>query len=88
MYGRIVSSGRLEMNHVTQIVGGVMSQQKHIGQAGVRFTTVPKAQQADAVQFLLTTRSRRRRSSSRTGAAAADGADRRRWTACARRRTR
>jgi len=39
---------------VTQVVGGVLSQQKHIGQQGVRFTTVPKAKQAEAVQFLLT----------------------------------
>ena len=32
------------MNHVTQVVGGFLSQQKHIGQTGVRFTSVPKAQ--------------------------------------------
>ncbi|HKT79903.1 MAG TPA: zinc-dependent metalloprotease, partial [Vicinamibacterales bacterium] len=54
VYGRIVAQWTLEMNHVTQIVGGVLSQQKHIGQEGVRFTTVPKTRQADAVQFLLT----------------------------------
>jgi len=54
VYGRIVSQWTTEMNHVTQVVGGVLSQQKHIGQTGVRFTTVPKARQAEAVQFLLT----------------------------------
>jgi len=53
VYGRIVAQWTLEMNHVTQVVGGVLSQQKHIGQPGVRFTTVPKTRQADAVQFLL-----------------------------------
>ena len=30
-----------------------LSQQKHIGQTGVRFTSVPKARQAEAVKFLL-----------------------------------
>jgi hypothetical protein len=53
VYGRIVSQWTVEMNHVTQVVGGVLSQQKHIGQEGVRFTTVPKGQQTVAVQFLL-----------------------------------
>jgi hypothetical protein len=53
VYGRIVSQWTTEMNHVTQVVGGVLSQQKHIGQEGVRFTTVPKPRQAEAVQFLL-----------------------------------
>jgi hypothetical protein len=43
----------LEMNHVTQVVGGMQSQQKHIGQSGVRFTIVPKAKQVEAMQFLL-----------------------------------
>ena len=42
-----------EMNHVVRVVGGFTSQQKHIGQQGVRFVTVPKAKQAEAVQFLL-----------------------------------
>jgi hypothetical protein len=42
-----------ELNHVVKIIGGVESQQKHIGQEGVRFTTVPKARQVAAVQFLL-----------------------------------
>jgi hypothetical protein len=41
------------MNHVTQIVGGFSSQQKHIGQVGPRFTPVAKARQAEAVKFLL-----------------------------------
>jgi hypothetical protein len=42
----------LEMNHVSAIVGGFDSQQKHGGQAGVLFTPIPKARQVAAVQFL------------------------------------
>ena len=53
VYGRLVSQWTLEMNHVTQLVGGDISQQKHIGQDGRRFTPVPRVRQADAVRFLL-----------------------------------
>jgi hypothetical protein len=53
VYGRLVGQWTTEMNHVTQLVGGFLSQQKHIGQAGVRFTSVPKARQVEAVRFLL-----------------------------------
>jgi hypothetical protein len=42
----------LEMNHVAAIVGGFSSQQKHIGQQGVRFTPIPRDRQANAVRFL------------------------------------
>lgn len=42
----------LEMNHVAAIVGGFDSQQKHIGQNGVRFTPISKARQSTAVRFL------------------------------------
>jgi hypothetical protein len=42
----------LELNHVTGIVGGFNSQQKHAGQDGVRFVIVPKERQAAAVRFL------------------------------------
>ncbi len=52
VYGRLFGQWTLEMNHVGNIVGGFNSQQKHIGQAGPRFTAVPKAHQADAVKFL------------------------------------
>ena len=41
-----------ELNHVTGIVGGFNSQQKHGGQDGVRFVIVPKERQAAAVRFL------------------------------------
>ena len=53
VYGRLIGQWTTEMNHVTNVVGGVLSQQKHIGQAGVRFTPVEKVKQAEAVQFLL-----------------------------------
>jgi hypothetical protein len=53
VYGRMVAQWTIEMNHVTQIVGGVLSQQKHIGQAGERFASVPRAKQAEATAFLV-----------------------------------
>jgi hypothetical protein len=53
VYARLVAQWTLEMNHVTPLVGGFLSQQKHIGQEGVRFTPVPRARQAEAVRFLL-----------------------------------
>jgi hypothetical protein len=52
LYGRLLGQWVLEMNHVSSIVGGFDSQQKHIGQEGVRFTPVPRNRQADAVKFL------------------------------------
>jgi hypothetical protein len=52
IYGRMLGQWTLEMNHVSAIVGGFNSQQKHVGQTGVRFTPVPKAHQMDAVKFL------------------------------------
>ena len=53
VYGRMVNQWSTEMSHVVSIVGGEDSQQVHIGQPGMRFTTVPKARQIEAVQFLL-----------------------------------
>ena len=52
LYGRMLGQWTLEMNHVTAIVGGLNSQEKYVGQDGVRFTVVPKARQAAAVAFL------------------------------------
>ncbi len=52
LYGRLVGQWALEMNHVAAVVGGVRSQQKHIGQDGVRFTTIPRETQAEALAFL------------------------------------
>jgi hypothetical protein len=53
VYGRLVAQWTLEMNHVTALVGGSLSQQKHIGQDGRRFAPVPRVRQQQAVQFLL-----------------------------------
>lgn len=52
LYGRMLGQWNLEMGHVTALVGGVTSQQKHNGQPGVRFTVVPKAKQTAALAFL------------------------------------
>jgi hypothetical protein len=52
LYGRMLGQWTLELNHVAAIVGGFNSQQKHIGQDGVRFMVMPKARQAEAVKFL------------------------------------
>lgn len=52
LYGRMLGQWTLEMNHVAAIVGGFNTQQKHIGQNGVRFELLPKARQTEAVKFL------------------------------------
>jgi hypothetical protein len=52
LYGRMLGQWATELNHVTGIVGGFNSQQKHGGQDGVRFTIVPRDRQAAAVRFL------------------------------------
>jgi hypothetical protein len=53
VYGRLLAQWTLEMNHVAAIVGGYSSQQKHIGQTGVRFQLLPRAKQETAVKFLV-----------------------------------
>jgi hypothetical protein len=53
VYGRMVAQWVLEMNHVTQVIGGQDSQQKHIGQSGPRFVPVPRSRQIEALQYLL-----------------------------------
>ena len=53
VYGRLLGQWSLEMNHVAAIVGGYNSQQKHIGQNGVRFNLIPRTKQEAAVKFLL-----------------------------------
>jgi len=52
LYGRMLGQWATELTHVTTIVGGFNSQQKHAGQDGVRFTMVPRDRQAAAVRFL------------------------------------
>jgi hypothetical protein len=53
VYGRMVGQWTTEMNHVTRVVGGFNSQQKHIGQSGMRFEVVARAKQQEAVRFLV-----------------------------------
>jgi hypothetical protein len=53
LYGRMLGQWTLEMNHVAAIVGGFDSQEKYVGQEGVRFTPVPKPRQEAAVKFLI-----------------------------------
>ena len=52
LYGRMLGQWTLEMNHVANIIGGYNSQQKHVGQNGVRFNLIPKPRQVAAVKFL------------------------------------
>jgi hypothetical protein len=52
IYGRMLGQWTLEMNHVANIVGGFNSQEKHVGQPGVKFTPVPTDHQKEAVRFL------------------------------------
>jgi hypothetical protein len=52
LYGRMLGQWATELTHVTQLVGGFDSQQKHGGQDGVRFTAVARDRQAAAVRFL------------------------------------
>ncbi|HSR49578.1 MAG TPA: zinc-dependent metalloprotease [Acidobacteriota bacterium] len=52
LYGRLLGQWAREMGHVTALVGGFDSQQKHGGQEGVRFEPVSRQRQADAVAFL------------------------------------
>jgi hypothetical protein len=52
LYGRLLGQWATELNHVSGLVGGFNSQQKHSGQEGVRFTIVPRERQIAAVRFL------------------------------------
>jgi hypothetical protein len=52
MYGRVLGQWSTELSHVAAIVGGFNSQEKHVGQDGVRFTPIARDRQLRAVQFL------------------------------------
>ena len=52
LYERMVGQWRTEMVHVVNVIGGATSQEKYGGQAGPRFTPVPKARQKEAMRFL------------------------------------
>jgi signal transduction histidine kinase len=53
LYGRVVAQWRLELGHVSAVVGGTDSRELYVGQPGLRFSPVPRARQAAAVAFLL-----------------------------------
>ena len=52
LHGRLMGQWATELNHVANVVGGLDSQTKHIGQSGVIFNVIPKERQAEAVKFL------------------------------------
>ncbi|MBC7895804.1 MAG: zinc-dependent metalloprotease, partial [Cytophagaceae bacterium] len=52
LYGALVAQWQREMGHVVIMVGGTSSQEKHVGQEGVRFTPHSRARQREAVHFL------------------------------------
>ena len=53
VYNRMASLWAVEMSPVVRVIGGVDSQQLHIGQDGLKYKTVPKARQTAALQFLM-----------------------------------
>jgi hypothetical protein len=57
VYGRVLGQWANEMGHVTQIIGGFDSQEKHAGQGsvtdGVRFTPLSRGRQFAAMKFLI-----------------------------------
>jgi len=53
LYSRVVAQWRLELGHVSAVVGGTDSRELYVGQPGLRFVPVPRARQAAAVAFLL-----------------------------------
>ncbi len=53
VYGRVLSQWQTEMSHVAQVVGGLNSQEKVVGQEGRVFTLVPKSRQEEATKFLV-----------------------------------
>ncbi|MDJ0837855.1 MAG: zinc-dependent metalloprotease [Acidobacteriota bacterium] len=52
LYGRLVGQWGRVLRHVVPIVGGMDTRQLHGGQEGVRFKTVSKERQEEAVAFL------------------------------------
>src|SRR6266576_1438175 len=52
LYGELINQWPREMNHVAVVVGGVYQFTKYTGQTGRVYQPVPRAKQAEAVQFL------------------------------------
>jgi hypothetical protein len=53
MWEQMLSQYQREMAHVSALIGGTWSRQKHAGQSGHSFEAVPKAKQQRALRFLL-----------------------------------
>src|SRR6266550_2570134 len=52
LYGELINQWAREMNHVAVVVGGVYQFTKYASQSGSVYQPVPRAKQAEAVQFL------------------------------------
>ncbi|HVZ78019.1 MAG TPA: zinc-dependent metalloprotease, partial [Gemmatimonadaceae bacterium] len=52
LYGGLINQWRTELSHVTNVVGGVESQDKYGSQKGIIFTPATRARQREAVKFL------------------------------------
>ena len=52
LYAELIAQWAREMNHVAVVVGGVYQFTKYAGQTGRVYQPVPRAKQAEAVQFL------------------------------------
>ena len=52
-YDSLLFQKRLELNHVAKLVGGMIEMDYHAGRGAQVFRPVPKAKQAQAVQFLV-----------------------------------
>lgn len=53
MYGQVIAQRLRYLNHVTVSVGGVYTHQKRAGQAGEIYFPLPRAEQVEAMSFLL-----------------------------------
>jgi hypothetical protein len=52
MFGALVGQWTREMNHVSNFVGGIYEDNKHVGQQGKRLKPVPAERQRAAVKFM------------------------------------
>lgn len=53
MYGQVITQRLRYLNHVTVTVGGVYTHQKRVGQTGDVFIPLPRAEQVEAMNFLI-----------------------------------
>ncbi len=53
MYNQLIGQRNRELRHVMGLIGGVVRTDRHIGQEGLVYETVPREKQREAMQFLL-----------------------------------